>query len=71
MSTFIKYENGVVNLDQVTDVVVDSSGQFTFNLTNGEAVVFGTTADTKASGLLALVRMTRAVDTEVYDTRNY
>lgn len=71
MSNFIQYANGVINLDQVTRIDVDGSGGYTAYTADGETIVFGTTASDKPSGLLAVVRMTRAIDTEVYDTRNY
>lgn len=72
--TFLRYEDGMINLDQVEDVTVDTDangGAVTFHLVSGRTVGVGTFAGTKADALLALTRITRAVDSEVYDTRNY
>jgi hypothetical protein len=71
---FIAWDQGLINLEQVTSIDVGddmSGGQVTFHLTDGNDVVLGTFAGTKADAFLALDRMLGAVDSEIYDTRNY
>lgn len=66
---FLTYPHGVINLDQVTRVVVDDNGSFTFHLTDGEDVQYGLNPGTnlKAEGLKAIQQITGASDIQAYD----
>jgi hypothetical protein len=65
---FLTYPDGVINLDQVTRVIVDSGGAFTFYLTDGGTVNYGLSpSGTKVDGLKAIQQITGASDIQVYD----
>lgn len=68
MAKFLTYPDGVVNLDHVVKIAVDSGGSFTFTLTNGTTIEYGLSpTGTKAEGLKAAAQITGALDIQLYD----